>query len=134
MEHIFILAMLVFAIHYTMQEGEIFGWLGDLFERLPNIVHQPLYDCQVCMVPWYGTIIFFIFWPGDLTSWIMTIIPAMGVNAVILKLAPDKDTPGYHHELGEITDRLTTTNMILKDLTDPVIVGVDSESAENSRK
>lgn len=114
MEHIFILSFLVFAIHYTMQEGEIFEGLGKLFSRLPSYVHDPLYDCPVCMVPWYGSIIFLIFWQGDVTEWIMTIFPAMGLNAIILKLAPDKDTPGLHHELGEITERLTDIGQCLK--------------------
>lgn len=109
MIHIFQLSFIVFAIWYTMQDGEIFGALGHLFSRLPQVFHNPLYDCPVCMTPWYGTpIAIFLFHVYDPIQIILIVIPAMGLNAIILKLAPDKDTPGYHAELQNISDAVVT--------------------------
>lgn len=105
MIHIFQLSFIIFAIWYTMQDGEIFGALGNLFSKLPVVFHNPLYDCPVCMVPWYGLpITIFLFHVYDPLQIILIIIPAMGLNVVLLKLAPDKDSPGYHEELKKIAD------------------------------
>lgn len=107
MIHILQLSFIIFAVWYTMQDGEIFGVLGNLFSRLPVVFHNPLYDCPVCMTPWYGTpITIFIFHVYDPLQIILIVIPAMGLNAIILKLAPDKDSPGYYSELGDIVPPL----------------------------
>lgn len=89
LEESFIIALLVLAIWYTYQEGEIFGFvqkwegsLGKLFE--------PLFGCNVCMTPWYGSIIYVILW-GVNWQWPVVVISAMGINAAINKLSP-KDT------------------------------------------
>jgi len=86
-----------------MQEGEIFGkvqWikLGKLSD--------PLRDCPVCMVPWYGSIIYWVFYHGGLGNFVLTIIPAMGLNAVLVKLFPDKESPTLHKELKDIADAI----------------------------
>lgn len=110
MIHVFQLSFIIFAIWYTMQDGEIFGFMGHLFSRLPNKLHDPLFDCPVCMVPWYGVpITLFILKVHDPLQMILIIIPAMGLNAIILKLAPDKDHPGYHKELSGIQRAVETT-------------------------
>lgn len=111
--------MMVFAIHYTMQEGEIFGFIGKwLHDWLPPKLHQPVYECPVCMAPWYGTVIYWIFWHQGRKEWIICIIAAMGLNAVLVKLFPDKETPGLHHELGEITGGITDIGQILSAIKD----------------
>jgi len=46
----FIIAMTVLSIWYTMQEGEIFGFVtkyGDKY--IPEYLQPPLYSCNVCM-------------------------------------------------------------------------------------
>ena len=111
--------MMVFAIHYTLQEGEIFGFVGKwLGTWLPPKLHQPIFDCPVCQAPWYGTILYWIFWHNGRKEWIICIIAAMGLNAVLVKLFPDKETPGLHHEMGEITDRLTDIGQIMIEIKD----------------
>lgn len=94
MEIVLIIALFVQAIHYTMQEGEIFAALGDWFyKHLPKKIHQPVFDCPVCMTPWYGTAIYFILpGPESFFGWLVAVIPAMGLQAVIGKMSPDKDT------------------------------------------
>lgn len=96
MEFALIISLTVFAIHYTMQPGEIFGKLGDNFDtNLPDKLKPPVFDCPVCMVPWYGTVIYFLLvgiHHATFGGWFVAVIPAMGLNAVLVKLFPDKDS------------------------------------------
>lgn len=90
-EKIVITALIVLSIWYSMQEGEIFGFVTKWGEKhLPECWQQPVFACNVCMSPYYGTIIYVIVWRNSWLEWIVVVIGAMGVNAAINKLAPDK--------------------------------------------
>lgn len=92
-----IISLLVLSIHYTMQEGEIFEKLGKWFERvLPGQIHPAVFACNVCMSPWYGSLLYwFIPWQkiglqeSSLIGWPVAIIVAMGFNIVINKWSAD---------------------------------------------
>lgn len=87
LEQTIIVSLIVFAIWYTMQEGEIFGKLGIwLHNNLPSWAHDPVFACPVCQVPYYGTVIALIL---GYEWWV--IFPAMGLNVVIIKLWPKDD-------------------------------------------
>ena len=90
--HILVISLCVFSIWYVLQEGEIFGWLGNILSRiLPAWLHDPAFECPVCQVPYYGSAIYYIFFfNGSWQDWVLTVIGAMGLNVVILKLAPEK--------------------------------------------
>lgn len=107
-EKIFIISFWVFSIHYTMQEGEIFGKLGDwLYEHLPKKLHDPVFECVVCMCFWHGSIVYWLFfadmkieslWPikiiipfYSIEDWILLVIAAMGLNVILVKFFPHDD-------------------------------------------
>jgi hypothetical protein len=138
---IVIISLLVFAIHYTMLEGEIFGFVrkwwgkkeeqllerivfyeaeaetvktryhqGDLLDailvtnkrrkgimtnrlRLLEKISQPIFDCPVCMLPYYGTILYWIIPWGHLglprhhwVDWLICIIGGLGLNSIIVRI------------------------------------------------
>lgn len=84
-EHAFIISLIVLAIHYTMQDGEIFGKLGNWFaNHLPHAIHQPVFDCNVCMTPWYGSALYVIIY-GMNWQWPVVVIAAMGLNVLYNK-------------------------------------------------
>lgn len=90
LEHAIIIALLVLSIWYTMQEDEIFGKVGIWFKgNAPNEIHQPLFECNVCMTIWYGSVIYLILY-GINWQWPIVVITAMGINIVINKWSPDK--------------------------------------------
>lgn len=91
-EQIIIIALLVLAIHYTMQPDEIFGKLGDWLEdHLPDAIHPAVFACNVCLCPWYGTALYWLIpWHHELWQWPIVVIGAMGVNVVINKWSPEK--------------------------------------------
>jgi hypothetical protein len=90
LEHSFIIALIVLSVWYTMQEGEIFGRLGLWFEKhLPLVMIAPAFQCNVCMCPWYGSVLYIMLYGVNL-QWPVVVICAMGINIVINKLSPDK--------------------------------------------
>ena len=87
----FIIAMMVLSIWYTMQEGEIFGFVSKYGEKyIPEYLQQPLYACNVCMTPWWGSGLYWLFWGQHWVEWVIVVIVGMGINATINKLEPDK--------------------------------------------
>lgn len=52
----------VLFLHVTTWEGMIFGnmeqWLR--LNYLPSYIRKPLYDCPICMTPWWGAFIILI--------------------------------------------------------------------------
>lgn len=94
-----IIALLVLSIWYTMQDGEIFEGLGKWFERnLPERIHPAVFACPICMVFWHGGLLYwFVPWEklgivpttGNIWQWLITIIAAMGISIVIVKLWPN---------------------------------------------
>jgi hypothetical protein len=86
-----IIALLVLSIWYTMQEGEIFGGLGRWLERnTPTKIHPALFECNVCMCPWYGSVLYILIY-GINIGWPLVVIGAMGLNIVINKLSNNDD-------------------------------------------
>ena len=91
-----LISAIVFAIHYTMKEGEIFEKLGDwLFVHFPKKLHSPIFECPVCMCPWYGTILYWAIWGCSVKEWLVVIIAAMGLNSVIVNFFPKDDIKKY---------------------------------------
>lgn len=84
-----IIALIVLSIHYTLQRGEIFGSVGDWLEKhTPSAIHNPLFACNVCMAPWYGSIVYWVLFGTHWLQWLAVIIIAMGFNIVINKWSP----------------------------------------------
>lgn len=86
LEHAAIIALLVLAIWYTFQEGEIFGFV----QRWDDKVWFPaVFGCNVCMCPWHGSYLYVLIY-GINWQWPVVVLAAMGINAGINKLSPDK--------------------------------------------
>ena len=97
-EKILIIALLILAIHYTMQSGEIFGRLGNWFENnLPKPIHPMIFECNICMCPWYGSVLYWLIYGvwlhvASWQEWLIVIIGVMGVNIIINKWSHPDDT------------------------------------------
>jgi hypothetical protein len=93
-----------------MQEGEIFGGLGKWFENnLPHQIHSPVFDCNVCMSPWYGSMIYVLIW-GVNWQWPVVVIAAMGLNILYNRLNVAHALSGIEDQIegikGEIEEKL----------------------------
>ncbi len=83
-EKIVIVSLMVMAIWGTMLNGMIFGFLGNwIVEKFPEWISKPLCECNVCMVPYYGSVAYWLIWGKSGKEWAIVVIGAMGVNVVI---------------------------------------------------
>ena len=99
--HFIYVSLAVFALWYCFQEGEILGVAQNI--KLRKFA-DPVRDCPVCMVPYWGSVIYWIWVGGSLGDYVITILCAMGLNVVITGLWPEKNAAGYHEEMGELID------------------------------
>lgn len=133
-----IIALIVLSIHYTMLDGEIFGKLGNWFAKnLPAKIHPSVFECNVCMTPWYGSVVYVLIWGVNL-QWPVVVIAAMGINVVINKWAPKEEIEisGKDEEPVEVVAVWRNTPTSPADSTEPVSVVWDvkiNEDAVSSR-
>ncbi|MBK7885140.1 MAG: hypothetical protein IPJ81_16145 [Chitinophagaceae bacterium] len=93
-----IIALVVLFIHVTTWEGMINEWVGRVFWDAPSWLKKPLFDCPICMAPWWGALIIIIgewfgAWPcyGFFKEIIM-LFAAGGINTVLIYIiSSDKE-------------------------------------------
>jgi hypothetical protein len=98
-EQVLIISLIVMAIWFSMQEGEIFHGLAKWYEKtFPEAIQKPLHECPICLCPLYGSGLYWVIpWgklhmpPAELELWPFVVVAAMGLNVVIVKLWPEKD-------------------------------------------
>lgn len=88
-EKIIITSLLVMAIWSTMWEGMIFAFVRKWGEVHLGKLREPVYDCPICMTFWYGSAIYYLLWRNSWIEWVVVVVAAMGLNAVLVKLFPD---------------------------------------------
>jgi hypothetical protein len=90
LEKILITALIVMFIWATMLEGMIFGKIREWFINLNDFYAKFVWDCPICMTPWYGSGVYWIIWGNSWQEWLIVIFAAAGLNTVFVKLFPDK--------------------------------------------
>ncbi len=83
LEKIVIISLLVIAIWATMLPTMILGFLGNwIVDKFPEWISKPVCDCVVCMVPYYGSALYWLIWGNSGKEWGIVVISAMGLNVV----------------------------------------------------
>lgn len=86
------IAIIVYGIWFTYQEGEIFAFVSRLGNKyIPKAIRPSIFQCPVCMVPYYG---FFIYWGmyGHISWWTIPVLAiALGINAIIVGFKPKEE-------------------------------------------
>jgi len=105
-ETAFIIAFIVYFIKATTWKGMIFHELSEKLESWPEAVRKPLYECPICMTPWWGLIIYLIGHYSGLQEFdelsfprvVFTILVASGINTIFLLINKIYDTLFTHDE------------------------------------
>ena len=85
----FIVALSVLFIHATTWEGMIFRSVYEQLKHLPDWIKKPLYDCPICMAPWWGALMMLTFhlvtgvW-RKILGWLLILFAAGGINTVLI--------------------------------------------------
>jgi len=78
----FFISLIVLFIHATTWEGMIFEKIKD-YIKPEGMLYKPLYGCPICMTPWWGTLLYLLFWdPYSLEGWFWTIGVASGFSVL----------------------------------------------------
>lgn len=94
LEPAFIVAFIVYFIRATLWKGMIFYYIKKKLSFLPSYIRKPLYECPVCMTPWWGTVIYLIAHFSELPGFkylslpflIFTVFTASGIITVFVVL------------------------------------------------
>lgn len=80
-----VVSMIINAINVCFWETHIFEKIGDYVERKFPRLYKPTIGCIICMTPWWGTLLCYVFgWPY------LSIVIAMGINVLIVRWEPEK--------------------------------------------
>lgn len=85
-----IISMIVLFIHATTWDGHIFAWVKKVIKPEGKI-YKPVYGCPICMTPWWGSLVFFLFIGGPFREWFLTIGCAAGFSVLNVLLIDIKD-------------------------------------------
>ena len=89
-EHAFIIAMIVLFIHACSWQGMIFEGIKKLIKPEGHL-YKPIYGCPICMTPYYGTIMYLLFFRLSFVDWLLTIGTAAGMSVISVILIDIKD-------------------------------------------
>lgn len=104
----FIIAFIVYFIKATTWKGMIFYEVTQKWEHWPEAIRKPLYECPVCMTPWWGVLIYLAGYYAGLPEFseltfqrvIFTVFTAAGINTVFLIFNKIYDTL-FTHDKGD---------------------------------
>lgn len=87
------IAFVIQFIHALFWEGMIFGFIGAKLDNLlPSYIRKPLYDCPICMAPWWGSVILFFFSLAGIVQlpsaglWVTTLLVTGGINVILSQI------------------------------------------------
>lgn len=95
MEQVLLIAFAVYFIHATFWPEQIFGKLAEWLESwMPEKLTMPLFNCPICMTPWWGTLIYWVCHWLDIAlfadvRWpviILTVFAGAGLNTILLQV------------------------------------------------
>lgn len=102
-ERILIISLFTIGYCCTFWPGMIFEKIGDWLElHLPDYLNKPLWSCYVCCCFWLGSAMYWAVWHENFLNYILTVIPAMGLNAVISELTRKKEIE-YMNDTPDVT-------------------------------
>ncbi|GAA4320884.1 hypothetical protein GCM10023149_20390 [Mucilaginibacter gynuensis] len=89
-QHAFIIALIVLFIHACSWKGMIFDGIKKIIEP-KGMLYKPIYGCPICMTPYYGAIIYLLFFNTSFVDGLLTVATASGLSVISVILIDIKD-------------------------------------------
>lgn len=80
-----VIALIILFLHATTWEGHIFNGIRKVIKP-KGMLYKPIYGCPICMTPWWGSLIFWIFVGGNIIEWLFIIFTAAGISVLFVIL------------------------------------------------
>jgi hypothetical protein len=85
------ISLIILFIHACTWDGHIFEFVRTWIDEKKKI-SKPVYNCPICMTPYYGTVLWFIFFKSDFKDWFLTIGAAAGFSVLYVLFIEIKDS------------------------------------------
>ena len=116
----FIIALIVYFIKATTWKGMIFYGVIEKLNGLPKKLKKPLFECPICMTPWWGIVIYLVGHYAGLEEFneltfqrlIFTVFAAAGINTLFLILNKIYDTLATHEQKEKKPEIITETRVL----------------------
>ncbi|RCH55418.1 hypothetical protein DJ568_05865 [Mucilaginibacter hurinus] len=96
-EQAFIIALIVLFIHACTWKGMIFDGIKKIVEPKGHL-YKPLYGCPICMTPYYGAVIYLLFFNVSFVNGLLTVAAASGFSVISVLLIDIKDALCKSHD------------------------------------
>jgi hypothetical protein len=102
LQQAFIIAFIVYFIKATTWKGMIFYRPKEKLKGLPSFIRKPVYECPICMTPWWGVVVYLAGYFSGLEEFgqlsfarvFFTVLVSSGINTVILLINKIYDQMG----------------------------------------
>lgn len=84
------IALIILFLHSCTWEGMIFNGIKYVVSP-EGWLYKPLYGCPICMTPWWGTLIYWIFFHISFQDWLLQVGGASGLSVVSVILISLRD-------------------------------------------
>jgi hypothetical protein len=93
----------VLFIHACTWEGMILQFIPNFFWDAPVWIKKPVFDCPICMAPWYGVLIMILsgWYPVNLAQPFIILAMAGGINVVASSFINREALNGADHTGGD---------------------------------
>lgn len=85
-----IIALIILFFHATTWETHIFHGIRKYIPEEHKLA-KPIYNCPICMTPWWGTLIYWLFFHIGFADWLLTVGAASGFGVISVVLIHAKD-------------------------------------------
>lgn len=85
-----IISLIVLFLHACTWDGMIFEKVKTLLKP-EGMLYKPIYGCPICMTPWWGTLMYWVFFAVSLEDWLLTVGMASGLSVIWVVLIDFKD-------------------------------------------
>lgn len=89
--HCIYAVLMIHFIQATTMEGMIFGFVRKAFYHFPIWIKKPLYECLICMSPWYAVLCWFILGHALEYHLVHFILIVGGLNTIIVTIIGDHE-------------------------------------------
>ena len=86
MEKALTISLIITAIHVSLLPEMIFSFIRYQLEKLPLYLHNPLYNCLICMGGIYTLILYPILYHSFDFNTFITMLMVIGINTIISAL------------------------------------------------
>jgi hypothetical protein len=92
LENACIISLIVLFIHATTWDGNIFAGIKSIIKPEGNL-YKIVYGCPTCMTPYWGTVVYLLFFnDGYAKDWFLTVFAAAGIAVIWVLMIDIKDS------------------------------------------